>query len=841
MGPRGVAKAKRAPVQQPARVRAPKRARAEAPPAEVPVDDDFVQDAEDMAEDVSGLDFLTRADLPDVSRAGAQGRERERIAELNRQQLRESERRVEDSGSESTDMEGASDSEGDDLGELDDEDLDDLDDEALDALIDDEGVDEDHEAHDEALPEDRYAAVAARRSRREEKAQEHEREALARRRLPIRSEAGEVLEQSDSEADEPEGPTSRAVYSDEDEDEDEAPAPSYMPSSGVHSARFGMQAPYDILTDAASNNARQQAAGLAAAREQIARLSSQIVGDPEMNNTMLERLLVFAQERVAPPPDSGQTKAVAVHAFVRQLAILSLLAVFVDIIPGYRIRALSEHEEREKVSQDVARRREWEQTLVRLYRDYLECCEIEVRRTSSPLAPVALRCFCTLLVRAPHFNYRKNLLASVIAHLSRRSWTSASEQCYTALVELLQLDNEGEIALECVQLLYRMIRERHFAVHANVLDVLTHLRLRDELSKAHRSGPMGSASAAAPAARAGPTPAQNRRADPRKVRKGLEVRQSKKQAKRNRELRAIESEMREAEAAVDVEERTRFQSETLKLVFALYFRILKTPDVPQQLLASALEGIVHFAEYVSADFFRDLVQVLRSLLAASMAQIDEAPPSDTTDLRAAPRHAGMRGALFCITSALELLSGQGGALEIDIGDFFAALYRLLLPLAMSTCLEEEGALPPPPGAPRQRARIAGLRRWSEAKLLFHALDIGLVRVPRQAVYMSIDRSAAILRRLLTAAMHWPTTSALQALQVAHAILARTAAVDSRFEALVDNRDSVRDGQHDAYADVPEGARVLPSGEPAWELCALSRVHTNAQVRETATALLNWTK
>ena len=276
-------------------------------------------------------------------------------------------------------------------------------------------------------------------------------------------------------------------------------------------------------------------------------------------------------------------------------------------------------------------------------------------------------------------------------------------------------------------------------------------------------------------------------------------------------------------------------------MFALYFRILKTPDVPQQLLASALEGIVHFAEYVSADFFRDLVQVLRSLLAASMAQIDEAPPSDTTDLRAAPRHAGMRGALFCITSALELLSGQGGALEIDIGDFFAALYRLLLPLAMSTCLEEEGALPPPPGAPRQRARIAGLRRWSEAKLLFHALDIGLVRVPRQAVYMSIDRSAAILRRLLTAAMHWPTTSALQALQVAHAILARTAAVDSRFEALVDNRDSVRDGQHDAYADVPEGARVLPSGEPAWELCALSRVHTNAQVRETATALLNWTK
>ena len=152
------------------------------------------------------------------------------------------------------------------------------------------------------------------------------------------------------------------------------------------------------------------------------------------------------------------------HPYIRQLAMLSLLAVFVDILPGYRIRALSETEQKERVSQDVARRRDWEQGLVRLYRDYLECCEGDVRDASSPLAPVARKCFCTLLVRAPHFNYRKNLLASIISLLSRKAWTPASEQCFEALAELLRQDADGELGLELVMLLYRMIRERKLAV-----------------------------------------------------------------------------------------------------------------------------------------------------------------------------------------------------------------------------------------------------------------------------------------------------------------------------------------------------------------------------------------
>ncbi|WFD30697.1 hypothetical protein MSPP1_001721 [Malassezia sp. CBS 17886] len=847
-------------------------------------DEELAFDAEKMADgDAAGVPdsrtaFLSRVRLPDVSAKGAQGRARTRLRDEKRMERREQWEQAKggggggDDGSDaSTDMEGASDSEtegdegdedadGDDLLEDDAEEEDGLDAEESDPedtqesdlegtqesdLEDTQEGDTQDTAHTKkakrdnaslASLEDTYLATAAKRTRREDRASADAREARADRRLPIRDEHGGVVEQ-DAFPDEALG--SRAVFDEPDASEEEETHALETPlSSAAHSSRFGMRAPYDIVCLAADPST--EAAGLALAREQIAQLASQTVGDPELGTNWLKRLLVFSQPKVAPPPERGPGKRVPVHEYIRQLALLSLLAVLVDIIPGYRIRALSEQEELAKVSQDVARRRDWEQGLVHVYRDFLECCERELRDAASPLARVALRCFCMLLMRVPHFNYRKNLLAAVVSHLSRRAWTDSSAQCYTAVVQLLRNDAGGEVSLEAIMLLYRMIKERKLAVHPNVLDVLTHLRLRDELSKAHRSGPMGSASAPARSAkRAAPTPAQNRRADPRKVRKGLAVHQSKKEAKKNRELAEIERELAEADAGIDAEERERNQSETLKLVFALYFRVLKTPNVPPMLLASALEGIVHFAHHVSVDFFRDLIQVLRSLLQAAMAQVDDVAGGGGGE--ASPLHVARHTALACIAAALELLRGQGEALEIDIGDFFASLYQLLLPLSLSTLFEEAAALPAAPDAPRNRARIAGLRRWSEADLVFYTLDAGFVRVPRQAVFVSIERTAAVLKRLLTCALQWPTGSALRALQLAHAILARTAVADTRFDALLDNRDSVRDGQYDAYARIPESARVLASGEAAWELQALRQSHANAQVREAADALLHWEK
>ena len=67
---------------------------------------------------------------------------------------------------------------------------------------------------------------------------------------------------------------------------------------------------------------------------------------------------------------------------IRKLAFLSQLAVFKDIIPGYRIQPLTDLEKNEKVSQMVQRSRDYEQGLVAVYQAYLQILEAELKSKS---------------------------------------------------------------------------------------------------------------------------------------------------------------------------------------------------------------------------------------------------------------------------------------------------------------------------------------------------------------------------------------------------------------------------------------------------------------------------
>ena len=59
--------------------------------------------------------------------------------------------------------------------------------------------------------------------------------------------------------------------------------------------------------------------------------------------------------------------------------MLSQYAVFRDVIPGYRIRPLTDKEKAEKVGQIVQRQRDFEQGLVSVYQTYLLALEAEVK------------------------------------------------------------------------------------------------------------------------------------------------------------------------------------------------------------------------------------------------------------------------------------------------------------------------------------------------------------------------------------------------------------------------------------------------------------------------------
>lgn len=93
------------------------------------------------------------------------------------------------------------------------------------------------------------------------------------------------------------------------------------------------------------------------------------------------------------------------------------------------------------------------------------------------------------------------------------------------------------------------------------------------------------------------------------------------------------------------------QTETLKLLFVLYFRILKNPH-PTPLLPAALRGIARFSHLVNVDFFKDLMQVLKEL----MTREGSSSPGDEP---AIGHMQGEQHYLLCIVTAFELLSGQG--------------------------------------------------------------------------------------------------------------------------------------------------------------------------------------
>lgn len=122
--------------------------------------------------------------------------------------------------------------------------------------------------------------------------------------------------------------------------------------------------------------------------------------------------------------------------------------------------------------------------------------------------------------------------------------------CLETIIKVFRADLTGQPSLEIVQVLNRMVKERHFQVDPEVLSSLLHLRLKTELG-----------------VRASDTRAEKKSMTKDTIRNGRarakaggQVHTSKRAKKVLREKKEIEHEFREAEAEVDKEERARVVS-----------------------------------------------------------------------------------------------------------------------------------------------------------------------------------------------------------------------------------------------------------------------------------------
>ncbi|CAB1311918.1 unnamed protein product [Coregonus sp. 'balchen'] len=454
----------------------------------------------------------------------------------------------------------------------------------------------------------------------------------------------------------------------------------------------------------------------------IASLGSDILSDPTINIKKLKELRSMLMET---------DPYVAVT--VRKLVMVSLMEVFKDIVPSYRIRPLTDTEKASKVKKETQQLREFEEGLVSQYKFYLENLEQTVKdwkqkkrkrseavslQSYKGLAEVAIRCICELLVALPHFNFHNNIIVMVVPLMND-----------SIKRKLLKQDKQGQASLGTVKVISGLVKSRNYDVRPELLKVLLCLRIKEvEWKKAEEK---------------------------------------------------LEKELLEAEASENKDKKLKLHTETLNIVFLIYFRILKKAQ-KSILLPSVLEGLAKFAHLINLEFFDDLLNVLQHLIQSG----------DLT----------YRESLHCIQTAFNILSGQGDVLNIDPLKFYTHLYKTLLKLNAGASNDD-------------------------ISIVLRCLDVMLTKRRKQ---VTLQRALAFVKRLSTLSLH-TLPNATVGILASNRMLIHTF---PKCDILLDN-EAQGSGVFLPELDEPEYCN--PQNTALWELHTL-RKHYHPVVRRFAVHL-----
>ncbi|XP_078269016.1 nucleolar complex protein 3 homolog [Rhinoraja longicauda] len=494
----------------------------------------------------------------------------------------------------------------------------------------------------------------------------------------------------------------------------------------------------------------------------IATLATSILSAPDKNIKTLKELRSMLMEK---DPHVAVT--------VRKLVMVSLLEIFKDITPSYRIRPLTEVEMTAKVRKETLYLREFEEGLVCQYKFYLENLEQTVKdwkqmkkkksnvvslKAYGGLAEVAIKCICELLVALPHFNFHNNVAVLVVPLMNDTS-RKISSMCCEAVENLFKHDKIGQASLCLVKIISGLVKSRSYQLRPEVLKTFLALRIKEvEVKKDSED--------IAP---------KKRFLTCKEKKKNL----SRMQRKWKKAGEKLEKELLETEAAESKDKKLKLHTEILNIVFLTFFRILKKAQ-KSSVLPVVLEGLAKFAHLINVEFFDDLLVVLYSLI-------------DSGSLN-------YRECLHCIQAAFHILSGQGDVLNIDPMKFYTHLYKMLFALHAGNTNEE-------------------------VLIMLQCVDVMLTKRRKQ---VSLQRAFAYIKRLTSLALNVLPNSAIGILATNRVLMNSFPKMDI----LLDN-ESQGSGVYLSELDEPEYCNAQNSA--LWELHYLQR-HFHPVVRRFAAHL-----
>ncbi|CAN6596408.1 nucleolar complex-associated protein 3 [Trichomonascus vanleenenianus] len=520
------------------------------------------------------------------------------------------------------------------------------------------------------------------------------------------------------------------------------------------------------------------------AKERIAEINELLTEDPEDHIGKLRELRDMLSR--------------AKFFKVKQILLLSLVRIFRGIVPGYRIRPLTEAEKKEtKLTKDVKRLRYFEETLLANYHEYITTLTDFTKKGRGTqqgtvkylLASTAINCACELLTYFPYFNFQADLLKILMEKISHKRVDKPFVKCMTTIESIFKQDEEGQVSFEIVRMMSKMIKARHYKVDPSLLTSLLDLRLLTELSVKADLDKVDKAE--------GP-----------KLKKKDRVHLSKKERKARKERKEIEKELERAETAVSQEERERLQGETLKLVFILYFNILK--ERVAKLIGPTLEGLARFAHLVNADLFGDLLEVIRELVVERQKRL--------VDGQFEFRESATREAMLCISTAFALLYAQTGeSMNLDLTFFINHFYSSLPALAMNPDIEfshKTLRLADPLKAKDEDAKPVRphVNISTETEMMVRAFES--IFFKQKSV--SRLRVQAFAKRLAIAMMHFPEKSTIASLRILDKMNKKFTITNS----LYSTEDRVANGLYHMEVDEPEQSN--PEAATIWETVILEK-------------------
>uniref|UniRef100_F1KWQ1 NOC3-like protein n=1 Tax=Ascaris suum TaxID=6253 RepID=F1KWQ1_ASCSU len=391
-------------------------------------------------------------------------------------------------------------------------------------------------------------------------------------------------------------------------------------------------------------------------------------------------------------------KGEEVHSLVREsvqkLATASLVQVFVDIIPGYAIRSLSEDERSQKMKKETRKLQEFESTLLRYYSKFLQFLEknvtkllpkknavLEENTFTYTLAMLSLRSLSKLLISASHFNFSTNI-TSLLVRLATSKYETVIEECCEALSQLFAADVSLRHSAYGARAIAAIVNEKKCDVSPKLLSTFLRMNIK-EVDKGGRGK-------------------EKRRLLGKRIQLAKE-RQSKSKAKYAKQLKKLEEDLKEVEAAESLSTKLKYATEAMKHIFVTYFRVIK--HMPRSaLLEPVLEGLSKFAHLLNVEFFDDIISALQSLIEQ--------------------QHMRVLDSLHCVHAAFVILSGEGVAINVDPFRFYKSVYRLMTNVPFEK-------------RPELRDR--------EISVMLRTLDM-MINLRRKQV--SLCRVAAFVKRLL---------------------------------------------------------------------------------------------